>query len=150
MWEDLLSVELIVWMKVFNHSIMYLLLQLECNSLCNFCNCESSCDSLRAQNRESPSLWICWMSHVSNTEQAISYILTFSLYSFRLAIANFAKVLKPGGILIIDHRNYDSILEKGKAHSTNIYYNVRSFFHYWGDVLLKRTWTCSRKKCASS
>jgi glycine N-methyltransferase len=40
----------------------------------------------------------------------------------RLAIANFHRVLKPGGYLIIDHRNYDAILDTGKAPAKNIYY----------------------------
>ena len=41
-----------------------------------------------------------------------------------LAIDNFYKMIKPGGILIIDHRNYDYILDNGKAPKNNIYYNV--------------------------
>jgi glycine N-methyltransferase len=36
--------------------------------------------------------------------------------------------LKPGGFLFIDHRNYDSILDCGKAPHRNVYYNVRSKF----------------------
>ena len=44
----------------------------------------------------------------------------------RAAIGNFHKMLKPGGILIIDHRNYDFILDTGKAPQRNIYYNVRA------------------------
>ena len=47
------------------------------------------------------------------------------LYFCRLALKNFAKMVKPGGILLIDHRNYDSILDKGRAPTRNIYYNVR-------------------------
>lgn len=39
-----------------------------------------------------------------------------------LAISNFREMLKPGGILIIDHRNFDYILENKKAPSKNIYY----------------------------
>ena len=41
-----------------------------------------------------------------------------------MAINNFYKLLKPGGILMIDHRNYDYILDHGQAPSKNIYYNV--------------------------
>jgi glycine N-methyltransferase len=41
----------------------------------------------------------------------------------RLAISNFHKLLKPGGVLVIDHRNYDFILENGYAPTNNIYYN---------------------------
>ncbi len=34
-------------------------------------------------------------------------------------------MVKPGGILIIDHRNYDYILETGQApQGKNIYYKV--------------------------
>ncbi|XP_076061131.1 glycine N-methyltransferase isoform X2 [Oratosquilla oratoria] len=41
----------------------------------------------------------------------------------RLALRNFAGMVKPGGILLIDHRNYDYIVDKGCAPSHNIYYN---------------------------
>ncbi|XP_064118842.1 glycine N-methyltransferase-like [Macrobrachium nipponense] len=41
----------------------------------------------------------------------------------KLALKNFAEMVKPGGILVIDHRNYDAIIEKGSAPSHNIYYN---------------------------
>ncbi|TSM77402.1 Glycine N-methyltransferase [Bagarius yarrelli] len=41
----------------------------------------------------------------------------------KLALQNIACMVKPGGILIIDHRNYDYILETGKApQGKNIYY----------------------------
>lgn len=39
------------------------------------------------------------------------------------AIENFAAMVKPGGILVIDHRNYDYIIKHGRAPSNNIYYN---------------------------
>ncbi|KAK7017078.1 hypothetical protein SK128_027486, partial [Halocaridina rubra] len=42
----------------------------------------------------------------------------------RLALRNFAEMVKPGGILVIDHRNYDYIIERGCAPSHNIYYNL--------------------------
>jgi hypothetical protein len=35
-------------------------------------------------------------------------------------------MLKPGGTLIIDHRNYDFILKHGKAPKKNIYYNSKN------------------------
>jgi len=41
----------------------------------------------------------------------------------RTSIENFYKLVKPGGIMIIDHRNYDYILKNGKAPQKNIYYN---------------------------
>ncbi|CAL8363772.1 unnamed protein product [Arctogadus glacialis] len=41
----------------------------------------------------------------------------------KLALQNIATMVKPGGILIIDHRNYDYILETGRApQGKNIYY----------------------------
>nr|XP_020479128.1 glycine N-methyltransferase isoform X3 [Monopterus albus] len=41
----------------------------------------------------------------------------------KLALQNIASMVRPGGILIIDHRNYDYILETGQVpHGKNIYY----------------------------
>ena len=42
------------------------------------------------------------------------------------AIKNFEKCLKPGGILFIDHRNYDAMTTDINAPSKSIYYNVSS------------------------
>jgi len=39
------------------------------------------------------------------------------------AIRNFEKCVKPGGLLLIDHRNYDNIMETGSTPSKSIYYN---------------------------
>merc|ERR1712110_1262671 len=48
---------------------------------------------------------------------------------------NFVKLIKPGGIFIIDHRNYDYILANGKAPSKNIYYNSNHItLDYFMDV----------------
>ncbi|XP_055679673.1 glycine N-methyltransferase [Lutzomyia longipalpis] len=41
----------------------------------------------------------------------------------KLAIANFERCVKPGGLLLIDHRNYDNILKTGSTPSKCIYYN---------------------------
>merc|ERR1712080_194674 len=41
----------------------------------------------------------------------------------KTCIQNFYDMLKPGGTLVIDHRNYDYILEHGKSPTNNIYYN---------------------------
>ncbi|XP_072020061.1 glycine N-methyltransferase-like [Amphiura filiformis] len=46
--------------------------------------------------------------------------------SHRRALRNFAKMLKPGGVMVIDHRNYDAILDTGKAPEKNIYYHGSS------------------------
>lgn len=46
------------------------------------------------------------------------------------AIQNFKEFLRPGGILLIDHRNYDHIVHGGKAPMKNIYYQVS------GDIVL--------------
>lgn len=47
------------------------------------------------------------------------------------AIQNFHNVLRPGGILVIDHRNYDHICSGGRAPMKNIYYQSK------GDVDIK-------------
>ena len=46
------------------------------------------------------------------------------------AFRQFHSLLKPGGILIIDHRNYDYILEYGTAPSHNIYYDVSTLAQF--------------------
>jgi len=40
----------------------------------------------------------------------------------KTAISNFMKLLKPGGVLIIDHRNYDHIVSGGSPPIKNVYY----------------------------
>jgi len=45
------------------------------------------------------------------------------LRAHKACIQNFHDMLKPGGVLIIDHRNYDYILKHGKSPKKNIYYN---------------------------
>lgn len=37
---------------------------------------------------------------------------------------NFKKCLRPGGVLLIDHRNYDNAIETGYTSPKSIYYNV--------------------------
>lgn len=39
------------------------------------------------------------------------------------AIRNFEKCVKPGGLLLIDHRNYDNIMDTGATPAKCIYYN---------------------------
>ncbi|KAF7269457.1 glycine N-methyltransferase [Rhynchophorus ferrugineus] len=41
------------------------------------------------------------------------------------ALRNFEKCVKPGGFLLIDHRNYDSIIDTGKTATKCIYYNPK-------------------------
>ena len=41
------------------------------------------------------------------------------------AIRTFEKCLKPGGIMLIDHRNFDNILETGSTPAKNLYYNTQ-------------------------
>lgn len=41
------------------------------------------------------------------------------------ALENFKKCVRPGGLLLIDHRNYDNIMDTGATPSKSIYYNVR-------------------------
>lgn len=40
------------------------------------------------------------------------------------AIKNFEKCTKHGGLLLIDHRNYDAMMSGSSAPSKSIYYNV--------------------------
>jgi len=47
------------------------------------------------------------------------------LSKHRRALSNFWALVRPGGLLVIDHRNYDSILDTGVFPSSNIYYDVR-------------------------
>lgn len=42
----------------------------------------------------------------------------------KTAIGNFEKCLRPGGMLLIDHRNYDHMIATGSTPSKCIYYNV--------------------------
>jgi len=42
------------------------------------------------------------------------------------AIQNFHNMLKPGGILVIDHRNYDHIISGGTPPMKNIYYQSKA------------------------
>ena len=46
------------------------------------------------------------------------------LQNQKAALENFVAMVRPGGILVIDHRNYDAILDTGRVPANNIYYNV--------------------------
>ncbi|KAJ3640373.1 hypothetical protein Zmor_003675 [Zophobas morio] len=50
------------------------------------------------------------------------------------AISNFKKCLKPGGLLLIDHRNYDKLLE-GKVPEMGVYYKDSSITNITTSVL---------------
>ncbi|XP_068627916.1 glycine N-methyltransferase [Battus philenor] len=43
----------------------------------------------------------------------------------RMCLENFARVLKPGGLLFIDHRNYDAMIDSGATPGHSIYYNCK-------------------------
>ncbi|CAH2262744.1 glycine N-methyltransferase [Pararge aegeria] len=43
----------------------------------------------------------------------------------KMCLRNFAKVLKPGGLLFIDHRNYDAMIDSGATPGHSIYYNCK-------------------------
>lgn len=51
------------------------------------------------------------------------------------AITNFMKCLKPGGLLLIDHRNYDHILDTGDTPTKCIYYNVCIMYYPLKDLV---------------
>jgi hypothetical protein len=76
---------------------------------------------------ETPLL-ICWTrSEIKESKSECGEVVIFSVlfdFHFRQAIENFEKCVKPGGLLLIDHRNYDHIINAGSTPSKCIYYNV--------------------------
>lgn len=51
----------------------------------------------------------------------------FNFYQniYRQALHNFERCVKPGGLLLIDHRNYEYIIQKGQTSPIeSMYYNV--------------------------
>ncbi|KAI0215798.1 Glycine N-methyltransferase, partial [Lamellibrachia satsuma] len=44
-----------------------------------------------------------------------------TLHIQKVALSNFRDIMKPGGILVVDHRNFDDILTTGYAPANNIY-----------------------------
>jgi len=48
---------------------------------------------------------------------------TGNLENQRLALSHFYNHVKPGGVLVVDHRNYDAILSSGQVPAKNVYYN---------------------------
>ena len=69
------------------------------------------------------SKWLC-----SSSDYSVILRVTIVCHVFSVALKNLASMVKPGGILLIDHRNYDSILDNGRAPTRNIYYNVRLIY----------------------
>ena len=47
-----------------------------------------------------------------------------TLSNIRRALSNFVELVRPGGIFVIDHRNYDEIIRSGAVPANNVYYNV--------------------------
>ncbi|KAL0839242.1 hypothetical protein ABMA28_016007 [Loxostege sticticalis] len=43
----------------------------------------------------------------------------------KMCLQNFAECLKPGGLLFIDHRNYDAMIDSGATPGHSIYYNCK-------------------------
>ncbi|XP_035685381.1 glycine N-methyltransferase-like isoform X2 [Branchiostoma floridae] len=43
-------------------------------------------------------------------------------HNIRTALKNFAGMVKPGGVLMVDHRNYDYIIENGRVPQANSLY----------------------------
>ncbi|CAH0397396.1 unnamed protein product [Chilo suppressalis] len=43
----------------------------------------------------------------------------------KMCLRNFAQCLKPGGLLFIDHRNYDAMINSGATPGHSIYYNCK-------------------------
>lgn len=42
----------------------------------------------------------------------------------KAAVKNFERCVRSGGLLLIDHRNYDNIMDTGATPAKSIYYNV--------------------------
>lgn len=51
------------------------------------------------------------------------------LREIKKAIKNFEQCVKPGGLLLIDHRNYDYIIATGATPAKCIYYNVSLLYY---------------------
>jgi len=65
----------------------------------------------------------------------------------RLAISNFEFCIRPGGLLIIDHRNFDAMMDNSPLPRESIYYRVRKFdLELSKAPLLKRHLFCIRLK----
>ena len=59
-------------------------------------------------------------------------LFTGGLTKHKIAINQFYQLLKPGGILFIDHRNYDDIIDSGCVpHGPNVYYQVVYLYVYY-------------------
>ncbi|GJQ74933.1 hypothetical protein Trydic_g9561 [Trypoxylus dichotomus] len=55
----------------------------------------------------------------------------------KLAIKNFEKCVKPGGFLLIDHRNYDHMIESGSTPVKSLYYNSKHMLDIKTSVLFE-------------
>ncbi|KRT83478.1 methyltransferase [Oryctes borbonicus] len=55
----------------------------------------------------------------------------------RLAIKNFEKCVKHGGLLLIDHRNYEYIIKSGSTPSKCLYYNSKHMIDIKTSVLFE-------------
>ncbi|MFP4560564.1 MAG: class I SAM-dependent methyltransferase [Thiohalorhabdus sp.] len=59
-----------------------------------------------------------------------SFTHLFEHEARRDALEEFFKVVKPGGMVVIDHRNYDSMLEHGYSSKHNYYYSGKGVDAY--------------------
>lgn len=69
----------------------------------------------------------------------------------KLAIANFERCVRPGGLLLIDHRNYDNIMDTGSTPAKSIYYNVSHSNLSACDVCIEKSYgpeNCACDLCA--
>ncbi|XP_076324770.1 glycine N-methyltransferase [Tachypleus tridentatus] len=62
-----------------------------------------------------------------------------NLENQKTAIRNFYEMIKPGGYLIIDHRNYDYIIDTGSTPAVNIYYNSKHIKSIQTSVLFQNS-----------
>lgn len=59
-----------------------------------------------------------------------SFTHLFEHEARRDALEEFFQVVKPGGVVVIDHRNYDSMLEHGYTSKHNYYYSGKGVDAY--------------------
>ncbi|XP_012538528.1 glycine N-methyltransferase [Monomorium pharaonis] len=60
----------------------------------------------------------------------------------RQALINFERCVKPGGLLLIDHRNYDYIMRTGQTPPRCIYYNSQ----HMSDIKTSVLYVCGKPK----
>ena len=70
-------------------------------------------------------MWVCVDAGAQSVPGDAALFSPGDQSDHKLALRNIASMVRPGGVLVIDHRNYDHILATGCAPpGKNIYYKV--------------------------